>query len=151
LWNDIIILDDLGEYKSANERLLKATSGYATAFGKEHLPRLNSQYGRTLLSFAAGEGHKDIVKLLLETVDPDVKDGKSSRTPLSWAAQSGNKAVVKLLLKTCKVEVDSKDRYGRTPLSYAARSRHKAVVKLLLKTGKVEPTVCGPYKPNVQI
>jgi lysozyme family protein len=42
LWNDIMILDDLGEYKKADERLLEARSGYVTAFSKEHLPWLNS-------------------------------------------------------------------------------------------------------------
>jgi hypothetical protein len=138
LWNDIMILDDLGEYEKADERLLEARSGYVTTFSKEHLPRLNSQCGRTLLSFVAGEGHEDIIKLLLERVDPDVKDGKSSRTPLSWAAESGHEAVVKLLLKTGKVEVDSKDKSDRTPLWQAAGSGHEAVVKLLLKTGKAE-------------
>jgi ankyrin repeat protein len=140
LWNDIMILDDLGEYKNADERLLEAISGYVTAFRKEHLPRLNSQYGRTLLSFVAGEGHEDIVKLLLETVNPDLKDGKSGRTPLSWAAENGHEAVVKLLLllETGKVEADSEDEDGRTPLWYATENGHEAVVKLLLETGKVE-------------
>jgi ankyrin repeat protein len=116
LWNDIMILDDLGEYENADERLLEARSGYVTAFRKEHLPRLNSQYGRTLLSFVAGEGHEDIVKLLLETVDPDLKDGKSGWTPLRWAARNGHEAVVKLLLETGKVKADSKDERRRTPL-----------------------------------
>ncbi|KAL5318104.1 hypothetical protein ACEPPN_015209 [Leptodophora sp. 'Broadleaf-Isolate-01'] len=97
-----MILDDLGEYEKADERLLEARSGYVTAFSKEHLPKPNSQCGRTLLSFVAGEGHEDIVKLLLETVDPDVKDRKSSRTPLSRAAKNGHEAVVKLLLETGK-------------------------------------------------
>jgi hypothetical protein len=82
LWNDITILDDLGEYKRADERLLEARSGYITAFGKGNLPRPNDKYGRTLLSFVAREGHEDILKRLLEKVDPDLKDGKSGRTPL---------------------------------------------------------------------
>ncbi|KAH7346346.1 hypothetical protein BKA65DRAFT_585287 [Rhexocercosporidium sp. MPI-PUGE-AT-0058] len=105
----IIRLYDLGEYEKADERLLEARSGYVTAFSKEHLPRPN-QCGRTLLSFVAGEGHEDIVKLLLETVDLDVKDGISSRTPLSRAAENGHEAVVKLLLETGKVEADLKDK-----------------------------------------
>lgn len=100
LWNDIMILDDLGEYENADKRLLEARSGYVTAFRKEHLPGRNSQYGRILLSFVAGEGHEDIVKLLLETVDPDLKDGQSGRTPLWWAAYHGYEAVVKLLNTT---------------------------------------------------
>ncbi|KAL5328321.1 hypothetical protein ACEPPN_001820 [Leptodophora sp. 'Broadleaf-Isolate-01'] len=139
MWNDIMILDDLGEYENAEERLLKARSGYVTAFRKERLPK-HSQYGRTLLSFVAGEGHEDTVKLLLETgkVEADLKDGKSGRTSLSYAAQNGHEAVVKLLLETGKVEADSKDRDSKTPLSWAAQYGHEAVVKLLLETGKVE-------------
>jgi hypothetical protein len=137
LWNDIMILDDLGEHKNADERLLEARNGYVAAFGKEHLIRTNSQYSRTLLSFVAGEGQRDIVKLLLETVDPDIKDGKSGRTPLSWAASHGHEAVVKLLLEAGKVDADSKDDRGRTPLSWAANHGYEAVVKLLLETGKV--------------
>jgi hypothetical protein len=138
LWNDIAILDDLKEYDKADKRLLEARSGYMGAFGKDHLPGLISQYGRTLLSFAAGEGHEDITKLLLDTVHPDIKDGKSGQTPLSWAAGNGHEAVVKLLLETGQVEIDSKDRYGQTPLSWAARNGHEAVVKLLLETSQVE-------------
>jgi ankyrin repeat protein len=95
-----MILDDLGEYENADERPLEARSCHMAAFRKEHLPRLNSQYGQTLLSFVAGEGHKVIVKLLLETVDLDLKDGKFGQTPLSWAAGNGHEAVVKLLNAT---------------------------------------------------
>jgi len=115
-----MILDDLGEYKNANKRLLDARSEYVTAFRNGNLPRLNSQYGRTLLSFAAGEGHGDIVKLLLEIVDPELKDGKFGRTPLSWAAENGHEDVVKLLLKGGKTNADSEDGNSRTPLSWAA-------------------------------
>jgi ankyrin repeat protein len=75
-------LDDLGEYEEANKRLLEAKRDYVRTFRKEHLPRPNSQYGRTLLSFVAREGHEDLVKLLLKTINPDLKDRKSSLTPL---------------------------------------------------------------------
>ncbi|CZR67942.1 related to heterokaryon incompatibility protein [Phialocephala subalpina] len=138
LWNDIMILDDLEEHDKADERLLEARSDYVAAFGKNHLPRLISQCGRTLLSFAAGEGHEDVIKLLLKTVDPDIKDGRFSRTPLWWAAGNGHEAVVNLLLATSQVEVDSKDYWGRTPLWRAAESGHVAIVNLLLATSQVD-------------
>jgi ankyrin repeat protein len=166
VWNDIMIMDDLGEHTEASKRLPEAIRCYATAFRKE---RLNCQYiqtllpsvvterygsymmtrhgtyvnggecGRTLMSFAAGEGDKDIVKLLLDTINPDLKDGNFGLTPLSWAARNGHEAVVKLLLETGKVEADSKDDFlCETPLSWAAKNGHKAVIKLLLETGKVD-------------
>jgi ankyrin repeat protein len=139
LWNDIEILDELEEYGKADERILEARRGYAAAFGKDSVPWEIYQHGRTLLSIAAGEGHKDITKLLLDTVDPDIKDGRFLRTPLCWAAIYGHEAVIKLLLETGKVEADSKDKWDRTPLWYASSIGHEAVVKLLLESGQVNP------------
>ncbi|KAI1844412.1 hypothetical protein JX266_009506 [Neoarthrinium moseri] len=96
--------------------------------------------GRTPLSWAAHNGHVEVVKLLLETkeVGIDSKNTEYSRTPLSWAADNGHAEVVKLLLETKEVEVDSKDNYGRTPLLRAAHNGHVEVVKLLLETKEVE-------------
>ncbi|KAM3075025.1 hypothetical protein ACMFMF_005708 [Clarireedia jacksonii] len=138
LWNDIAILDDLKEHEKADKRLLEARSSYGAVFGKAYLTYPTGQYGRTLLSFAAGEGNEDITKLLLDIVDPDIKDGKVGRTPLVYAAWNGQEAIVKLLLATGQVEADWKDEYGRTPLSFAAGNGHTDIVKLLLTTGQVE-------------
>jgi hypothetical protein len=52
------------------------------AFRKENSLGLLGAYGRTLLSFVAGEGHEDVVKLLLVIAHLDLKDGKLGRTPL---------------------------------------------------------------------
>ncbi|KXX79794.1 Vegetative incompatibility protein HET-E-1 [Madurella mycetomatis] len=55
-------------------------------------------YGQTPLSWAAGNGHSAVVKLLLGTGKVDV-DAKSNygQTPLSWATTNGHSAVVHLL------------------------------------------------------
>ena len=95
--------------------------------------------GRTPLSYAAGNGQKAVVELLLETGDVDIDSvDQYGRTPLSYTAESGSEAVVKLLLETGDVDIDSVDQYGRTPLSYTAESGSEAVVKLLLETGEVD-------------
>ncbi|KAL6409867.1 Ankyrin repeat protein [Ilyonectria robusta] len=97
------------------------------------------RHGRTPLLWAAKNGHKGIVRVLLATgkVDVEAKDTWYSRTPLSWAAHNGHEGIVKLLLATAKVDVDTKDRDRRTPLSWAAEKGHEGIVKLLLATGKV--------------
>ena len=99
-------------------------------------PDLKDSYGRTALSYAAENGHKMLVKLLLATskVDANTQDERG-RSPLSYAAANGHAAVVKLLLGKGGVDADLKDtRYSRTPLSYAAEYGHEVVVKLLFAT-----------------
>jgi ankyrin repeat domain-containing protein 50 len=72
-------------------------------------------YGRSALSWAAGNGFDLAVKLLIKGINIHLRD---IRLPFRKKAQ-----------------VDSVDRYGRTPLVYAVWNRHVAVVKLLLKAG----------------
>jgi ankyrin repeat protein len=124
-----------------------AGKGYETEIVSKHVNyRRKPPLRRTLAqislvpSWAAENGHKAVVQLLLETdkVEVDSKDS-SGRTPLSWATENEHEAVVQLLLETDKVEVDSKDsKYSRTPLLWAAKKGHEAIVQLLLKTDKVE-------------
>jgi hypothetical protein len=80
-------------------------------------------YGQTPLSWAARNGHEEVVELLLEK---GAELESYGRTPLSWAAWNGHEAVVE------GAELES---YSRTPLSWAARNGHKAVVELLLEKG----------------
>ncbi|RYP39319.1 hypothetical protein DL768_010725 [Monosporascus sp. mg162] len=90
--------------------------------------------GQTPLSWAAEEGHREIVQLLLDKgAEIDAKDN-DGRTPLWWAARNGHKEIVLLLLEK-GAEIDAKGNISRTPLSWAAGKGHKEIVQLLLDKG----------------
>ena len=97
--------------------------------------------GSTPLSLAAGNGHLEMVKFLVEEASADVesKDSELGLTPLGHAAAYGRSEVVKWLLYEAKAEVDPKDlRDGWTPLSYAAVLGHSEAVKLLVLEAQAE-------------
>jgi len=86
---------------------------------KELDPNAPDLTGNTVLTWAAGRGRDEIVKMLLERrdVNPDQADAKYGRTPLSWAAGNGYLEVVKILLQRGDVSPDQADaKYSQTPL-----------------------------------
>ena len=97
-------------------------------------------WGASPLTWAARNGHEEVVKILLgrEEVDPDEPDDYG-QTPLSYAAAKGNEEVVNILLQWEGVNCDKPDNRGRTPLSYAAQNGRLGVVKILLGQEKISP------------
>jgi ankyrin repeat protein len=152
-WNVALILGDAGEHEQAEERLRQAVEGYEVAFGVEHPRGLEFSYGLTPLSWAAENGHYDVVDWILtkDNVDPDIKEGPHSQTPLLRAADNGHEAVVKLLLKTGKVDPNMKNNDSQTPLRLAVKGAHEAVVKLLLETGKVDVDAKDEYSAQTPL
>ena len=107
-------------------------------------------YGRTALSYAAGNGNAAIVKALLQhpNINPDLPD-RSGRTPLSWAAESAHLDVVNLLLARPDVDADARDVKGQSALLWAGNSRRvdahkmqelKACIKLLCPVCRLLPS-----------
>ncbi|CAG8931637.1 unnamed protein product [Penicillium salamii] len=126
-------------------------------------PNILDSNRRTPLSWAAQNGHADVVSALLSAkeTDPNSPD-KDLRTPLFWAAgkaedhiQSGtileippgtekfimgdHLAVVKALLSVEGIQVDRPENYRQTPLAVAARSGAEGTVEEILRTGKADP------------
>ncbi|RYP16766.1 hypothetical protein DL767_010132 [Monosporascus sp. MG133] len=69
------------------------------------------EYGQAPLSWAAGEGHEALVRLLVEKGAAIEAKDKEGRTPLSWAAAKGHEAVVRLLVEKGAV-IEAKDESG---------------------------------------
>ena len=104
--------------------------------------------GMTALTWAAGRGHEEVVKVLLERedVEPDQADTKYGRTPLSWAAKNGHDGIVKILLEREDVNPNQLDTlYGQTPLSWAAKNGHEGIVNMLLKRENIQPDLAKTF------
>jgi len=147
-----------GRHSSSESTVVREVAGYsgshwigrfglATFFGQWGSGKVQwdnrDLCGRTPLSWAAGEGHEAVTKLLLETgeVDADSED-YLDRTPLSWASVNGQEATAKLLLDK-GVDVNSKDVDGETPLCTAVSRGDEVIVRLLLNTKQVDITGFG--------
>ena len=91
--------------------------------------------GVTALSWAARQGHEDMVVTLLahgaRVAHTDVHTGK---TPLHHAAANGYLHIVRTLLEH-DAELSPQDKRGNTPLILAAQFGHDRVVFELLRAG----------------
>ena len=96
------------------------------------------------LQWAAREGQKELVKLLLEHgANIEVRD-KYSRSAIHYAAYNGNNEIVKLLLdhgENIDVKVDSAIQF-ETPIYFAALQGHIDTVEFLLSAG-ADPYISG--------
>ena len=125
-------IDINGSYNELQRNVLM----YACVIGDIQLIKLILQFpdfevnaqdfdGKTSLMFASKEGHKEVVKLLLEKkpeIDVNIED-KSGDTAFIFACMKGHTDVVKLLLEE---DIDFKDGY-----SWAHRHKHESIIQLL--------------------
>ena len=97
--------------------------------------------GNTPLMWAARNGHKGVVRILLgrDDVIPDKPD-VYGRSPLWQAGAARHEDLVEILLGRHDVNPDKPDKGGVTPLSQAAYCGHEEVVKMLLARDDVNPS-----------
>ena len=91
-------------------------------------------YCNTALVWAARNGKKAVVRILLaEGAKLDTKN-RFGDTALIFAAAGGHEAIVHLLLEE-EAKLDIANTIGYTALTYAASHGHEAIVRTLLKKG----------------
>ena len=97
-------------------------------------------WGCSPLFWAAGNGHEEVVEILLgrQEVNPD-KASNSGKTPLSHAARNGHEGVAKILLGLEDVDPNKTNKDSMTPLLFAAMHGHEGVVEILLEREEVNP------------
>ena len=83
------------------------------------------------MHWAANQGHKEVVELLIaKGADVNAKD-EYSFAPLHFAANEGHKEIAELLIAN-SAEVNAKDDDERTPLHFVAVGGHKEIAELLI-------------------
>ncbi|UKZ83913.1 hypothetical protein TrVFT333_011728 [Trichoderma virens FT-333] len=125
----------------------------STATGHSELDARDETYGRSALSWAAGNGFDTVVVLLAQAYRGWFKFfilllfgnsnrinsvDLSGRTPLFYAIWNGNESVVTALLRAGAL-VNATDNIGGTPLLYAMSYGRENISKLLLKHGLAKP------------
>ena len=133
---------DCSEILNLSEMLLDAArNGNTTLVGSlldctgVDVNTVDSQ-GFTPLHLASGEGHTDVVAMLVGQPDIDINMGGFSDpgwTPLHWACQDGHADVVRVLLAEPRIDVNRQDSNGWTVLYSATYEEYSDVVKLLVE------------------
>lgn len=103
---------------------------------KGHSPGPRDSFGQTPLSYAAGRGYENGVRILLncDQIDSDPRDNEGV-TSLMYAVRNGHEAIVNFLLNDERVNIHSKDAGGRTALLWAAQNCHWTIFLHLLEKG----------------
>lgn len=98
-------------------------------------PNVRNYACRTALMRAAGNGHVELVELLLSAgAKVDLRDENCSTALIKAAGRYGNAHIVKILLSK-GADVDARDNRGKTALITAAQFGYPTIVRALLDAG----------------
>jgi cytohesin len=98
-------------------------------------------HGRTVLHFAANEGHEEVAALLVGMGAQANSRDAFSKTPLMLACEKGHMGVVRMLTQHMGKEgLKETHANGRTALHWAVEEGYHEAVKLLLLAG-ADPTI----------
>jgi ankyrin repeat protein len=96
---------------------------------------------KTVLHWAATEGHEEVVALLVGMGAQANSKDAFSKTPLMWACEKGHRGVVCMLAQHMGEEcLKEKDANGRTVLHWAVEKGYHEAVRFLLLAG-ADPTI----------
>jgi len=132
----------IAAYFGLTRVLEKSTTDHG--FSKEDIATgIRNGAGQTLLSIAAGNGHKSLAQWILSQcqVDYNHQCNLLKRTPLAWAAAGGHASVLALLLAQHGLNPNLTDLSGRTALHHAVDFGDEELVKLLLHRGDINPNL----------
>ncbi len=110
--------------------------------GDKFFTARDTQFGASLLHYAAAKGHKLCIETLLSQpgVDKNAKDKVKGASPLHWAASVNQAFAVRQMLMH-EADVNARDANGQTSLSWAAGNNSVAAIHELLLWGAAPTTV----------
>lgn len=127
-------LDIWNACETGDDQLLNQLLNELWWFEKSEFANKQSADGWTGLTLAAGYGHLNCVKILLDNkANPNLGDEKGY-CPLHWAAKEGHEEIAIELINH-SASVDAPGEYNRTPLDMAVFNGQEKLVKLLLAKG----------------
>ncbi|KAK5304595.1 hypothetical protein LTR99_003658 [Exophiala xenobiotica] len=101
----------------------------------KNCPHVNAadSTGKTVLHWAASNGHEDVVRTLLGHPSLDINTRQEGNTALHYAVSSGQKDIVGMLLGHPNLDLNQRNNDGKTALHSAVERGHEDVVRTLLE------------------